>query len=354
VLASEPERQLTLRVVDDHPTGVTRGEDGIPARVADNLFWLGRYASRTENCARVLREVVLRVVASERAAVDDGVALLVNAVTRPTPAAHGGDAVAPTAPTESDLLAALTDGSQTGSLRFDLDALIRTGSAVRDRLSTDASRVIHALDRALVTPLDLTRALQAVQRIILHLSAFTGFCHESMTRGPGWCFLEIGRRLEHAMQLSALVRPLAGAGLPSHRRQPWEVLLAAVQSLKTFRRRYRSRLQPSAVLDLVLFDPGNPRSLAFQLARLAPLVESLSGDAEGRRSAESRLALDALMRLRLFDADRPGTPGEPSGTAGLDALLLDINLVLAQLSDEITQRYFHLTDVPQQLWPLQQ
>jgi len=355
VLASEPERQLTLLTSEDQSACIARGDDSLPARVADDLFWLGRYASRTEACARLLREVLMRFLGSERTPADDGLVLLARAIAlqMPTPTAGNANAEAPLDNPEAEILKLLADGNQIGSLRFNVDALVRTGSSVRDRLSGDASRVIRALDRAASAPADLPGALRSLQRVIMFLSAFVGLCHEGMSRGPGWAFLEIGRRLEHALQTAVLLRLLFLDALEIGSHQSWEVLLGAALSLKTFRRRYRSRLQPAAILELLLLDPNNPRSLAFHLVNLEQLVTSLSGSSDAHRSLESRLALEALTRLRLFDTEKLGAPEKDSATNVLDDLLLDISLLLTQLSDEITRRYFHLGDTPHQLLPQQ-
>src|SRR5207344_2814952 len=104
---------------------------------------------------------------------------------------------------------------------------------------------------------EMTAALEALQRIILHLAAFAGLCGESMSRGQGWRFLEIGRGLERANNTVSMLRSIF---LPAPNPVALEALLAVAHSVKTYRRRYRSRVQPAAVLDLLLLDESNPRS----------------------------------------------------------------------------------------------
>jgi len=344
VLASEPEQQVTLLSRPLESVEVHRDGDEVPGRVADDLFWLGRYAERTERSARLLREVTQRWLGIERATQDNSMPLLMQAVVALTghPPAESPDTIAKLNP-EAVLLHVLYDHGHAGTLRYDIEAMARSSRSVRDRLSSDASRVIGAMGRELTDTPDLNAGLEALQRLIILLAAFAGLCRESMTRGQAWRFLEIGRCLERATSMATLLRSVAipaWAGDSS----PWEALLAIGHSLKTYHRRYRQRVQPAAVLDLLLLDPSNPRSVAHQLARLEQLIGALEDDASSR--APYRLALAAQMHVRLADLDALVDPQSPEK---LDELLTKVCDLLAELSNEMTRRYFIGMDPPQQL-----
>ena len=354
VLASEPERQVSLLAATHQPVALTRDGDDVPGRVADNLFWLGRYTERTEGSARLLREVLLRLLGSERNPQDESLSPLLRAVTYQTGTLPGfvGDGAAERlqAP-ERELLSVILDRKRIGSLRYNIDALVHVGRAVRDRLSTDSSRVINGVNRELLRPCELTGALEALQRLIILLAAFAGLSAESMSRGQGWRFLEIGRHLERAAHTITLLRSVFLA-VPTSTSSVWEALLAVAHSVKTYRRRYRSQVQPGAVLDLLLLDESNPRSVGYQLLQLEELVAALGSDVAPRRSAANRFTLAALTQLRLFDvAALTAQSAEPAGeaSAALAALLEQLSALLAQLSDELTRRYFSHADAPQQL-----
>jgi uncharacterized alpha-E superfamily protein len=241
-----------------------------------------------------------------------------------------------------------------GGLRYDVDCIARTGRAVRDRLSPDASRVIGAIDRELARPSDLASALESIERLVLLLAGFVGLSAESMTRAQGWRFLELGRFLERALQT---IRLLRGVMLPASgpvAAPASEALLAIAQSLRTYRRRYRSQVQAAAVLDLLLLDESSPRSLAFQLVRIESLVVELArGADEPQRSTAERLALEGLTLVRLFDLRALAPPpGEEAATAGVSALepFLDrMTVLLAALADEVQRRWFAPAELPQQL-----
>jgi uncharacterized alpha-E superfamily protein len=354
VLASEPERQVSLLETTHHPVALTRDGDDVPGRVADDLFWLGRYTERTEGSARLLREVLLRLLGSERAPQDESLPLLLRALTAQTATFPGfvGDGAEDRLQTpERELLSVVLDPKRTGGLRYNIDHLVRLGRSVRDRLSSDSSRVINSVNRELQRPCELPAALEALQRLIIQLAAFAGLSDESMSRGQGWRFLEIGRHLERAVHTVTLLRSVFVAAASSTS-SVWEALLAVAHSVKTYRRRYRSQVQPGAVLDLVLLDESNPRSVVYQLRQLEKLVAALGSDVAPRRSAAARLTLAALTQLRLFDVAPLASPeAEPSAhdPAALDQLLDQLAALLAQLSDELTRCYFSHAEPPHQL-----
>jgi len=353
VLASEPERQVSLLSAAQPPLALTRDGDDVPGRVADDLFWLGRYAERTDGSARLLREVLLRLIGTERTPPDDSVQVLLRAVTLVTathPGFVGKAAEERLRAPERELLSVLLDRRRVGGVRYDVEALVRAGRSVRDRLSSDASRVINLLNRELRRSTELTATLEDLQRIIMLLGAFAGLCAESMSRGLGWRFLEIGRYLERALGAVAVLRsvfvPAHGSGTEL------EALLAIAHSIKTFRRRYRSGVHAVAVLDLLLLDENNPRSVAHQLMQLDALVGALTSEVAPRRGTAQRLSLDALTRVRLFDVSAGAAASEAAETGdheSLDQLLARVTVLLTSLSDELTQRYFTHAEAPQQL-----
>jgi uncharacterized circularly permuted ATP-grasp superfamily protein/uncharacterized alpha-E superfamily protein len=357
VLASEPEKHVSLLTRSDEPVTVTRSDD-VPGRVADDLFWLGRYAERTEGTARLLREVLLRLTNAERLQSDDPMPLLLRAVTRLTCTFPGfvtdGADERLRAP-QGELFSILFDRRRPGSLRYSIDGLVRAGRAVRDRLSSDASRIINTLNRELLRPCELSAAQDILQRLIIQLAAFAGLCAESMSRGQAWRFLEIGRYLERAVHTATLLRVLFVPGVAGPG-AALEAVLAIAHSLKTYRRRYRSHVHPTAVVDLLLLDESNPRSLGHLLAQLESQVAAVGGEDAPRRSLSQRLALDALTQLRLYDLPvvapvRPedGGPLPSDEFEALDRLLERLTSMLATLSDELTRRYFSAAKTPQQL-----
>ena len=145
-------------------------------------------------------------------------------------------------------------------------------------------------------------AQSALQEVMQSLLALDGLGIESMVRDVGWRFMDAGRRLERAIQLLSLLRATVvedrGTAADS---LVLESVLTAAESIITYRRRYRSHAQLETVLDLLLLDGGNPRSLAYQLERLTEDLDVLPSPTEGRLREEQRLVLEASTALRLSD-----------------------------------------------------
>lgn len=353
VLASEPEKEVSLLASVGNSVKLTRTGSEMPSRVADNLFWLGRYAERAESGARLLRAVLLRLLETNSLRQDPCLFPLLRVVTHLTVTYPGfvdeGAEERLVAP-EQELLDVVGNGQRTGSLHFTVQALTFAAQSVRDRLSDDSWRVINNLQYSLGQPRHLSEALAGLEQLLFGLAAFTGLSTERMSRGYGWRFLDIGRRLERALYNSALLR-VAGVLVNESADSLWEVLLTITDNLVTYRRRYRSQIEAGAVLDLLLLDESSPRSVAYQLVRLQKQVMGLPKKiVPSYRGAEERLLLEALTAVRLAEIERLVHVSEGKGMRdALDQLLARLGYLLRTLSDTISNDYFSQTDLPQQL-----
>jgi uncharacterized circularly permuted ATP-grasp superfamily protein/uncharacterized alpha-E superfamily protein len=350
VLASEPERDTSALIPAERPVPLGRGGQEVPGRVADNLFWVGRYAERAEGGARVLREVLRRLLDLDAAPYDLHLPTLLRAVTHVTatfPGFVGSGAAERLAAPEGELRAVLFGLRRTGSVRFNLAALVRAGRAVRDRFSTDTWRVISSLDREFVEPRNLDEALDRLDRILLLLAAFGGLSADSMSRGQRWRFLEIGRRIERGLTGVSLLRAFCPPDTDA-RAVPWETLLTIADASITYRRRYRSTADPGAVLDLLVDDETNPRSVRYQLLQLAALVDGLAAPrGTGPPPVEESMLREALAELHGGAA--PETPQARRVDRALDEMLTRLQEQLVALSDQLARSYFNRGAQAQQL-----
>ncbi|MBN2886740.1 MAG: circularly permuted type 2 ATP-grasp protein [Chromatiaceae bacterium] len=364
VLASEPEREETLIPKASVYSPAIRLTSEVSSRVADNLYWIGRYSERAEGLVRLLRIIVLRandrLNGSGASEQEDCLRLLLQALTQQTltfPGFIGEGAEARLANPMPELLSLITELPRVGGLPQTLQALVMAAWSVRDRLSADTWRVVDAIDerlRALTEhPVEqLEDTLDALDPLITALVAFGGLTRENMSHSEGWQFLELGRRLERAVNTTTL---LAGTLVPHSGEMAEgmlaEAVLGVTDSLIAYRRGYQSGTRVGALLDLVFQDEFNPRSLAFQLDRLEELVRALPRERGclGRTRAD-KLALEAASAIRLADIDRlADLPENSQRREALDALLERIAAILPQLSDEITALYFRHEDRPHSL-----
>ncbi len=363
VLSAHPVNNFSLLRPSSLPLELTRGGSDLPSRVADNLYWLGRYAERAEGLTRLLRVSLQRLIETSGLAEVPELAVLLFAVSRlserqAAPARAVPDSPLPEA--EAELLTLMHDARRRGSLASVLNALLRVAGTVRDRISTDMWRVLGdlaefreirealAADRAEPEAVGdsleparrtLSAELELLDRTILSLAAFGGLAMESVTRGEGWRFLDMGRKLERSLYMVGLVRNTL-VQAHGYEAPLLEALLQIADSSMTYRRRYQGSLQTAAVLDLLLADETNPRSLAFQMAALSDDVEHLPRDTVRiGRSPEQRRMLESLTALRLVDIHLLVRPDAEGRRAALEALLSSLALALPAISDAITQKY---------------
>jgi uncharacterized alpha-E superfamily protein len=314
VISDGEVNEFSLLQPPAQPVAPTRGGGDLPSRVADNFFWLGRYAERAESIARLARVICLRLADRGRRAFAADFAPLVLALRAQTRIAsgqgegangagrHGGEP-------ERAVRESLYDTEHSGTLVSTARAIERAARSIRDRLSMDSWSVVVALgheiddgERASRDERLLTLAAR-LDRVIMILTALAGFASESVTREAAWRFLDMGRRLERALNTAlvldrglAIARPDETAML--------EALLDTADSAMTYRRRYRATLQAPPVVDLLAADEGNPRSILFQLAALAEHVAALPRDpTAARRSPEERIVFEALSAFRLLDVE---------------------------------------------------
>ncbi|GGF21593.1 hypothetical protein GCM10011611_29570 [Aliidongia dinghuensis] len=316
IVGDRPSEHVSLWQAQPDAVELKRHAADLPSRVADNLYWLGRYAERAEITIRLVR------AARQRSLPD---------LNNP-----GGPAVAPLRECLASLGFLLAEGPPQpaaimAGLAQPIEALHRSATTVRDRLSMDTWRVLNALP-----------ALGELDQMLQRLAAFNGLVMENMTRGLGWRFLEIGRRLERAYQTLSFVRVLGRAVGPT---EPalLEALLEVADSSMTYRARYFMGLKPAGVFDLVLADEANPRAVAFQLNAIGEHIAALPRERHGvRATPEAQATAGMIAALRRADMVKiaRGGPDEALGRPKLDKLCQSLTADLAETSDLLSESYF--------------
>jgi uncharacterized circularly permuted ATP-grasp superfamily protein/uncharacterized alpha-E superfamily protein len=355
VVAGEPTSQLSLLPSASSQLDVSRATFDLPSRVADNLFWLGRYMERIEPEVRVARAVLPRLFQESDPAAAAGVAAGMRVLagigsTRPeVPTSNGHSGTL-----EHEVLALIYDSRSRNNLPSHISRVRRVAWLLRDRISADAWRVLNQLDQQLSSPpppepLRISGAQAVLDQAITTLSAFSGLVMESMTRGDGWRFLDIGRRLERAAQMVDLIRHGLGYECNTDSGQ-LEVLLEIADSSITYRSRYLTSMQADLVLDLLLLDEANPRSVAYQLARLREHVDQLPGSRSLiRRPAEARIAISLLTAVQLAEVREFMCTNDEGRRDHLESLLNRITGELRLLSETLTREYFSQAGPSRQL-----
>jgi uncharacterized circularly permuted ATP-grasp superfamily protein/uncharacterized alpha-E superfamily protein len=340
VLSTTPVDSFSLLANGGRTLEIRRHGESAPSRAMDNLYWLGRYAERTESFVRILRAVASRVSDEPASALEVARKLLI-------PYSHASDSPIEAIGDEHELAEELqlliysphhSRGLQRLLLRVE-----QTAWSVRDRLSLDTWRTIHAMTGQVLPPADIPFEVAGARfyldTLVRHTAALSGLSAENMTRGPNWLFMELGRRVERAQDLAWLVRQTV-AQADARETEHMRILLEIADSAMTYRSRYLNVFQLVPFVDLLLLDESNPRSCAFQIAAIESHLRELPritlaqrNDVPGTIAHEMRGATANAHPARLAFCESGMRPG-------LIELTDTITSSAAELSDAIADAYF--------------
>jgi uncharacterized circularly permuted ATP-grasp superfamily protein/uncharacterized alpha-E superfamily protein len=356
---------LTEGTVSDvtllRPAGETielhRGGNDLPSRAADNLFWLGRYVQRAEDVVRLLRGIFVRL--TEKAGLADVPELptLLKALTHLTltlPGFVGDGAEERLANPEDELFSLIFQRDRVGSLAHNYHSIHRAAGSVRDRISMDMWRILGSLPHEDSfdpdQPPTLSDVLDLLNQRVLILAGFGGIAMESMTRGHGWRFLNLGRKIERAVHTVGLLHATLSNNVKAEESSVLEALLEIADSSMTYRRRYLCGVQPAAVLDLLIADESNPRSLFFLLKALVDLVNRLPHDTnQAVRPPEQRMIVSLLTSVQLADISDLAQQDDAGQRPRLEEFLTGLLQDLPLLADAISHHYLSHLQTSRQL-----
>ena len=339
VLSDQPVEPFSLMAGLETVAKFNRGSD-LPSRVADHLLWLGRYMERAEGLVRLLRSVFRRLSGEARLADIPELLFLLNLLRTENIIPRDPDD-GRSVPRFRELSIQLNDALYRHDRPESVIAVLKRVQAaarnVRDRLSLDSWRVINRLEGFADIP--ASDPLELLDNTLFTLSAFSGLAMESMTRGLGWRFMDIGRRVERAMNQAGLIR----IGLPqvcTGSRSALEALLEVFDSIMTYRARYRTAFQLAPVLDLLLMDESNPKSMAFQLSQLVAHVEQLPQEGDQQFAGpERRMAIEMLTAIRSLDLINLRCSEIDTETEPLKEFLDTMEIRLKDFAQQLSSHY---------------
>jgi uncharacterized circularly permuted ATP-grasp superfamily protein/uncharacterized alpha-E superfamily protein len=325
----------------------------LPSRNAEALYWMGRHAEAAETAIRLVQTISAELGETPELATDaDGAWVhMFSAALRWTfeqPRTPGEFPVhrarRATTPTEGSLpppilRRVLVDDSIPRSLVGSLAELLEASLSARELLSTHIGQVLANLEDRLgalrsAAPAEIEEIAGST---LMNLMALVGLSAESMVRDPGYLMSDIGRRLERARLLvRILLETLAPIPDPDIAGLTHETLLACCESLEAYRRRYRSDIEVEALSSLLITDPSNPRSLAFQADRLLADLRRLPG--EPPAGALEPLGA-VLQRVLVADLGELLTPLRGRRT-GLRSWLGAIGDDLERVAQAVSLTYF--------------
>ena len=344
------------------PAKTAAGTWGVSSpRVLSDLFWIGRYGERAESMARLL------IVARDRFHVyrhhqhseeSECVPVLMAALDRitGTPVSDGDHAemiaIAP-----STLWSLTVDPNRPGSLVQSVEGLALAARAVRDQMSNDTWMVLAAVERALALESDPPDSLSEADALLTGAQAQTlagmltlsGVANESMVRDVGWTMMDIGKRIERGLWLTALLQATLTVVRGAAAEQTIiESTLVACESSVIYRRRTVGKISVAAMAELMLFDAQNPRSLLYQLERLRINLKDLPGSSGSSRPERLVDEIGTMLR-RSHPAELERVRGD-GRRAELAELLASVHAELRNLAAVITTTQLALPGGMQPIW----
>ena len=330
----------------------------VSSRTGENLFWLGRYTERTEQLVRLARATLVTLAApvtadADSVAMQPVMAALSTLAVKTGLAPHGVPTLTRSAHLfERALLAGLgdRDGSEgTASIAYNLAALERAATALRERLSPEHWGLICAMREGFARDLETAagelpergQVLVALDRLGLQLAGVTGAQTDRMTRDHGWRLLAVGRLLERligvSLRLGVFIECQA-VGTRDSTVEGIELLLELFDSLITFRARYQRHEDLLAVADLLVLDSANPRAFAGVLRRLRTEIGKLPGEPEVQQALLDLLPAEGtgLTLESLRGAD------DATIARAMRALSTSLGQTASALADRVGESYFTL------------
>ena len=339
ILSDAPVSPITLLANGSQPVPFSLGTGDLPSMIADNLYWLGRYVERTEGKVHLARTALRRHV--DGSGREDSHAAKILA-TWCQPDGNFSDG-----PEFVRGLVQYVRDEEKGGLGV-RDAFLQIQSltrVLRDRFPADAYRVLqegyqNLFDRASDEDRSPEQAMRLLDGVVTGLAAFCGLATDSMMGSQAWRFYDMGRRLERAILTLELLRNIIQH--PDDDRALLEAVLEITECTFPYRRRYLTRLERLAALDLLLVEENNPRSVAFQLAAVAEHLNALprgseSPDLHDNRDQQLLVAVRALIREE--EAAMRQNPAARQHEA-LAQFLSDVLDHVRKLSDAIAHVYF--------------
>jgi uncharacterized circularly permuted ATP-grasp superfamily protein/uncharacterized alpha-E superfamily protein len=333
VLSTGPVGAFSLLQREIGPQDLVRGSANLSSRVVENLFWFGRYSERCEDMARLLRVALARLIEDTPTDRDASWPAMEGLLQ------HFEILPAGEKPSEVVLLRALRTAvvnDASPGLAQSFGMLFGVARQLRERLSVDNWHALNQMVQRLAArknrpSVALADLLGELDRAIAALMTLAGFALDGMTRDPAWRFMSLGRRLERLQWLCTVL----GQALQGGQDADLNWLLELTDSSITYRSRYMTRPEWLPVLDLLICDESNPRSVAFQLRGMRDYLERL--EEQFGAVGEERLE-QAVAELRSIDLATDLVPD----SAKLPQLLESWSAASARLSEQLALRFFAL------------
>jgi uncharacterized circularly permuted ATP-grasp superfamily protein/uncharacterized alpha-E superfamily protein len=301
--------------------------DELPSRLAENLFWLGRYSERCEAKARLLRATL---------------GVRSNALLWPHALETCRHFIS-MSKSDDAALPVFEEGNPLG-LRADLQRLQWCAAQTRSRLSAENWRAISVLQRQFQEAAERkSDPRETLDALLLSLAALAGFALDDMTQDDGWRLMMLGRRLERLQFLAELLgRRLHSGATPTQSELEW--LLDIGDSTITYRTRYLAAPLLGSTVDLLVFDKTNPRALAYQWNHMQYSLVRIAASLGGNPDESIDDAVFGVEQMEVTSIDGDSARAMRARQTLAEQLNALANAA-GRLSDRLSLKHFSLIDI---------
>ncbi|MFV0461968.1 MAG: alpha-E domain-containing protein [Nostocoides sp.] len=299
------------------------------SRIAESLFWIGRYVERADGTARIVD--VLRLQLLEDPAADEDMA------------SRSVLSVIMGMPWEGDIgfedvgAALVFDRTNLSSIAGAWHSARENARRARETLSTELWEAINStwhrwngFGRSGPTDRHLAWVRERAALV-------SGIADSTMSHDEAWDFLVLGRSIERADMTARLV---ATGGLPGNG-APWSVVLSSCGALQAFMRSERGLLTGDRAAAFLVLDREFPRSVLFALTEAERRLSALSPPGAERIgvSDEARRQLGRIRTSLEYSVT-------PDVVADLPAHMRRVQSAVNAASGAIATRYFQAGPLP--------
>ena len=336
VLSENPVANFSLLAPAGQTITPSRASGNLPSRAAENLFRLGRALSASNMMARIARGIAVRLSDESWMEMPELPWILKAGLSDDSQSRLAQDP-------ENALRYFVLRKDNKDGMQCVLTEIRDLGMQLRDRISEDLWLYLNGFGIAEMPAGPGAAALLPYLKAVLSDSAaVAGLAADSMTRGHEWRFLELGREIECAIRTLRLIRNLLSTA-PTDEMTDLRLLQAVLEigdGLMTYHRRYGGRLQIVPVIDLLLSDESNPRSVAYQVAKLREASKHLPGNnqSETTFSPLDRELMRVLAELRLANIEQLAKT-ENNHRKNLEKLLDEQINSIERIAEIVTRLY---------------
>jgi len=306
------------------------------SRIADSLFWLNRYIERSDILLRLVYvHYILSLDKSEngnnnwRLVLELGTGIWsdqLEAIENNTPLV---------------MKKILIDPGNSNSIKAIVMKARENARGAQDHITKEVwesvNQMYHQVNQpALTSKLRTDQAIKVVEGLARSCVMFAGVTDNTMSRGLGWNFMQLGKFIERCLQTIAITNKQLeknGFGEDANDILQWRYLLFSLSGYELHLKTYRSHDHIGNVLHQVILNESFTRSVIYSLIRIDHYLENIRIIHEDQDKSLPRVFGRMFSKVRYLDLQTMN----PNST---QAFLNEIRLDLLSFGNQLGQYYF--------------